>query len=349
MIRKNKDTEMCAIVALLALLCQGAAAQKVKESLPLVGVNFAGAAFAAERIPGRPGWDYFYPDTVSIGYFAARGTNIIRLCVLWERLQPQLDADLNESEMKQIDTVIAGARTKGVRVLLDIHNYASFAGSKIGTDKVSIKDFADLWRRIALRYRDDPSVIFGLMNEPVKLPTETWLDATNAAIKEIRATDAANEIMVPGNGWSSARDWFSSSYGSSNSSLMQQTIDPKNNFIYEVHQYFDVGASGTHATCIDAASATAAIAPFTEWARKNGRKAFLGEFGVGADPNCLKALQNVLEFMQGNPDVWVGWTYWAAGPWPKDYFTNIEPDGGSDRPQMAILEKFMRRATAARN
>jgi endoglucanase len=348
MIQKNRETVVCAIVTLL-LLCQSGAAQNAGEPLPLVGVNFAGAAFAAERIPGRLGWDYSYPNIGSIGYFAAKGANVIRLCVLWERLQPKLGSDLQESEMKQIDQAIANARTKGVRVLLDIHNYAAFAGGKIGSDKVSVEQFADLWKRIAVRYRDDQSVIFGLMNEPVKLPTETWLDAANAAIKEIRTAGAKNVIFVPGNGWSSARDWFSSSYGSPNAAVMQRVDDPQKNIVYEVHQYFDPGASGTHPTCIDAASATAAIAPFTEWARKNGRKAFLGEFGVGTDSNCLEALQHLLEFMQDNRDVWVGWTYWAAGPWPKNYFTTIEPDSGTDRPQMAILEKFMWHTIGSRN
>jgi endoglucanase len=341
--------QYAAIVALLLLFCQSATAQEGGQPLPLVGVNFAGAAFGPEKIPGRPGWEYFYPNIASIGYFAAKGANTIRLCVLWERLQPQLGADLSEPEMKLIDAVIANARTKGMRVLLDIHNYASFAGNKIGSDKVSIENFADLWKRIAMRYRSDHSIIFGLMNEPVKLPTETWLDATNAAINEIRAAGADNLIMVPGNGWSSARDWFSSSYGSPNAGLMQRTNDPQKNFVYEVHQYFDPGAAGTHATCIDAASATAAIAPFTEWARKNGHKAFLGEFGVGADPNCLSVLQDILEFMQKNRDVWIGWTYWSAGPWARDYFTNIEPDNGVDRPQMTVLEKFMTRAAGSRN
>jgi endoglucanase len=333
--------QRAAIVALLLLSCRSATAQEVRQPLPLVGVNFAGAAFGAEKIPGRLGWEYFYPNIASLDYFAAKGANIIRLCVLWERLQPQLGSELNESEMKQIDQVIASARTKGMRVLLDIHNYAAFGGSKIGTDKVSVPQFADLWKRVAARYRDDHSVIFGLMNEPVKLPTETWLDAANAAIKEIRAAGADNMIFVPGNGWSSARDWFSSSYGSPNAEVMQRADDPQNNIIYEVHQYFDPGASGTHPTCIDAASAAAAIAPFTEWARKSGRKAFLGEFGVGTDSNCLDVLEHLMGFMQDNRDVWIGWTYWAAGPWPKDYFTTIEPDGGTDRPQMAILEKFM--------
>jgi len=345
MMHNKKYAMTRAILVLLPFVCQSASAQQVAKSLPLVGVNFADPAFAAEKIPGRLGWDYFYPDLTAMGYFADKGANIIRLCLLWERLQPRLGSDLNESEMKQIDDVIAKARSKGVRILLDVHNYAAFAGNRIGTDKVSVQDFADLWRRLATRYRDDHSVIFGLMNEPVKMPTETWLDAANAAIAEIRTAGADNMIMVPGNGWSSARDWFSSSYGSPNAKVMQRTNDPRNNFVYEVHQYFDPGASGTHANCIDAASATAAIAPFTEWARANGHKAFLGEFGVGADSNCLDALLRVLQFMQDNRDVWIGWTYWAAGPWSKDYFTNIEPDGGLDRPQMAVLEKFLDRGS----
>jgi endoglucanase len=343
MTRNEKATAVPSMMILFLFCCHGAMAQEVREPLPLVGVNFAGAAFAADKIPGRPGWDYFYPNAASIGYFAAKGANIIRLCALWERVQPQLGADLNESEMKQIDGVIAIAHSKQMRVLLDIHNYAAFGANKIGSEKVSIQAFAELWKRIAARYREDQTVIFGLMNEPIKLATETWLDAANAAIVEIRAAGADNMIMVPGNGWSSARDWFSSSYGSPNATVMQRTIDPQNNIIFEVHQYFDDGASGTHPACIDAASATAALAPFTEWARKNGRKAFLGEFGVGPDLNCLEALQRVLQFMQVNRDVWLGWTYWAAGPWAKDYFTNIGPDGGTDRPQMTILEKFMGR------
>src|ERR1700730_12893527 len=92
MIHKNSKTAVCASVTLL-LLCQSGAAQIAGGPLPLVGVNFAGAAFAAERIPGRLGWDYSYPNIGSIGYFAAKGANVIRLCVLLERLQPQLGSD----------------------------------------------------------------------------------------------------------------------------------------------------------------------------------------------------------------------------------------------------------------
>src|SRR5207248_9155234 len=94
---------MHAIVALLTFCCHNASAQQTIEPLPLIGVNFAGASFGAEKLPGRIGWDYFYPDIAAIGYFAGKGANVVRLCVLWERLQTRLGSDLNESEMKQID------------------------------------------------------------------------------------------------------------------------------------------------------------------------------------------------------------------------------------------------------
>jgi endoglucanase len=53
--------------------------------------------------------------------------------------------------------------------------------------------------------------------------------------------------------------------------------------------------------------------------------------------------------MAENNDVWIGWTYWAGGAWwPKDYYTNIEPIDGQDRPQMSVLERFTRFDSLAR-
>ena len=82
------------------------------------------------------------------------------------------------------------------------------------------------------------------------------------------------------------------------------------------------------------------LKPFTQWARSNSRRGFLGEFGVSANPECLMLLDRLLRFMAENNDVWYGWTYWAGGAWwPKDYYTNVSPLDGADRPQMKILEK----------
>ena len=46
--------------------------------------------------------------------------------------------------------------------------------------------------------------------------------------------------------------------------------------------------------------------------------------------------------MNDRPDVWIGWSYWAAGPWWGDYFSSLEPlnissNNPTDRPQLASL------------
>ena len=267
--------------------------------------------------------------------------NIVRVPVLWERLQHQLGGDLENAEMGRLDAVANYAASKGMQMILDVHNYAAYRGSRIGTKNVPTSALGDLWRRIAERYKDNKSVIFGLMNEPHDMATETWLEAANNAIAEIRATGAKNLILVPGNGWSSARTWVDSDYGTPNGDVMLKIEDPADDFAYDVHQYFNADWTGTSADCQSVDVGTLTLTPVTEWARLHHKRVFLGEIGVGSDRTCLDALDRVARFMNENNDVWLGWAYWAGGAWwSKDYFTSIQPLGGKDRPQMAVLEKY---------
>jgi endoglucanase len=255
-----------------------------------------------------------------------------------------LGADLDEPEMQRLDAVISYAASKGMRLIIDVHNYATYSKSKIGTPETPPDALGYFWGKVAARYRDNNSVVFGLMNEPTGLPTETWLDAANIAIAEIRRAGAKNLILVPGNGWSSARDWTSSKYGTPNSTAMLNVVDRGRNSVFEVHQYFDRDFTGTHAECQSAEIGVKSLLPFTRWARKHRKRGFLGEFGAGANPVCFENLDRVLKFLAANRDVWLGWTYWAAGTWwSEDYYTNIEPRDGQDRPQMSILEKYLRK------
>ena len=47
------------------------------------------------------------------------------------------------------------AASKGMRVILDVHNYAAYRGSMIGTESVPANALGDLWGRIAERYKDN--------------------------------------------------------------------------------------------------------------------------------------------------------------------------------------------------
>ena len=329
--------------ALALAVCTVQTADAADTSSSYKGVNIAGGEFTPDRLPGVYDRDYTYPDPQSIAYFAAKGMNTIRVPVLWERIQPRLGSELDGEEMARLDGVIDRAASRGMRVIFDVHNYAAYRGSMIGTTKVPTTALGDLWRRIAQRYKDKETVVFGLMNEPNNLRTETWLEAANMAIADIRATGAKNLILVPGNGWSSARSWVDSDYGTPNGEVMLNVKDPANNFAYEVHQYFNSDFTGTAGDCRSSDIGIATLTPFTEWARKHRQRGFLGEMGVGAGSTCLDALDRVLRFMAENDDVWIGWTYWAGGAWwPSDYFTSIQPSDGKDRPQMTILQKYAR-------
>jgi endoglucanase len=344
MIRTVKITVGVTVFALAILfLAHTQSPPLTNRSVQLTGINLAGAEFGSENLPGIYGQHYIYPDPSTIDYFAAKGMNIIRLPLSWERLQHELGSDLDEAEMRRIDLIVNYTGAKKIKIILDVHNYAAYFGSVIGTEKLPPNALGDLWRRIGARYKDNELVIFGLMNEPTGLQTKTWLTAANSAIAEIRRTGAKNLIFVPGNGWSSARSWTGGGYGTSNAKVMLNVVDAGNNSVFEVHQYFNSDWTGTRPDCQSDDIGVLTLTPFTQWARKHRKRGFLGEFGVGSNPTCLEALDRVLKFMAENNDVWLGWTYWAAGSWwPKDYFTSIEPLDGRDRPQMSVLEKYIR-------
>lgn len=335
-----------------ALLCAAGFASMTQASsgpVEYAGVNLPVAAFGADTVPGTYGTNYIYPQASTLGYFAAKNMNVARIAVLWERLQHRPQEDLDKAEIARLDAVIELAASKGMRVIVDLHNYARYGGAVLGSPGLPPSSLADLWRRLGARYKDNDAVIFGLMNEPNGLPTETWLGAANEAIAAIRAAGAKNLILVAGNGWSSARDWPGAGYGTPNSEAMLKVEDPAGNFAYDVHQYFDADFTGTSADCQSADIGIETLTPVTAWARQHGRRAFLGEFGVGPGATCLEALDRVMRFLNANSDVWLGWTYWAGGEWwPADYFTNIQPQGERESPQMAVIEKYLPNAPSAR-
>jgi len=46
--------------------------------------------------------------------------------------------------------------------------------------------------------------------------------------------------------------------------------------------------------------------------------------------------------LNANGDVWLGWTYWAGGARWHNYPYSIQPEGGQETPQAAVLRKYIR-------
>ncbi|MEW5962381.1 MAG: glycoside hydrolase family 5 protein [Pseudomonadota bacterium] len=311
---------------------------------PLAGVNLAGAEFG-EVVPGVHGKDFIHPGPADFDGVAELGFSLVRLPFLWERLEPDLDGRLDPEEWRRIETGIEAAERRSLAIVLDLHNYArrrigadGFTQPHvIGSREVPTPTFARLWAEIARRTAARPHVAYGLMNEPYDMPIDDWLGIANAAIAAIRAAPADNLVLVPGVAYSGADTWYEAS-----NTQLAGLIDPASSLAIEVHQYLDADASGSNPKAFAGTIGSERIEAFQEWARARGLKAFLGEFGAGADDVSLAALADLLTEIEANPDVWIGWSAWAAGPWwPDDYGLKLSRDAGGSWPrQTRLLSDF---------
>jgi endoglucanase len=298
----------------------------------LRGINLPSAVFGS----GLYGRDYIYPGQDSIDYFWKNGFNLIRLGFRWENLQPSLQAPLSADELSHIDEAINVATGRGLYVAIEPHNFGRYFGQAIGVD-LPVEVFADLWTRLAEQYKDNPQVIFDLINEPNEMPIEAIKELSQAAITAIRFAGAQNLILVEGNHWSGARFWLDSG-----SDVLAQLSDPVGNIMLSPHQYLDADDSGTNPECVSTSVGVERLQQITEWARSVRVPLFLGEFGASANEVCRAAVEGMLDYIRTNSDVWAGWAWWAGGPGWGFYFSSLEPVNGVDRPQMAWLARTLR-------
>lgn len=305
----------------------------------LRGINLAGAEFG--EVGEAYGKGYIYPSAETIGYFSQKGFNTVRLPFLWERLQPKLYGAFDKNEAKRLADAVEAIRAGGMVTILDPHNYGRYNGTLIGSEEVPQSAFADFWRRLAMMFPQRPDIVFGLMNEPYGISAQDWLSSANSAISAIRQTGAINLVLVPGTAWTGAHSWLGGTYGTPNATVMANITDPQNNYAYEVHQYLDTDFSGKNDECSRAEDAVKALGSFASWLRSHRLRGFLGEFAVPRKPECQAALADMVNVVERSPDIWLGWSYWAAGEWwPAEEPLNIQPVNGEDRPQMQTLSRF---------
>ncbi|SDG18992.1 glycoside hydrolase family 5 protein [Phytopseudomonas seleniipraecipitans] len=317
------------------LSCSAIAQQKPVE---LIGINVAGAAFASSHIPGKHGTNFFFPPKGYYTKWQQKGISWVRFSIQWERLQPKANAEFDESYAKLIDKTLTEAHQSGIEVMLDVHNYGRYYGKVIGTDDVPISAYRNLMERIAKRWGNNPAVYsYDLMNEPYGAANKFWPEVAQAGIDGVRKHDSRNAVYVEGAQYSSATQW-----PKLNDALLDLK-DPANNIVYSAHMYIDPDSSGSYkqalAPNLDPEIGVKRIAPFVNWLIKHNKKGHIGEFGVPADDESgLKALDHTLAYLQKHC---IPFTYWAAGPsWGK-HKLSIEPVKGVDRPQWAVLQKYL--------
>ncbi|ACA15606.1 glycoside hydrolase family 5 [Methylobacterium sp. 4-46] len=305
----------------------GAGPARAGGAVRYPGVNLSGGEFGDI---GRPlGQGYIYPPNESFAYYAGRGMKLVRIPFKIERVQPEPLGALSVRDADELARCVRAAKAAGLLVVLDAHNFGKRDGKPI-----EARDLTNLWSRLAARFRDEPSVAYGLMNEPVAFAPPAWRPVVDALVKAIRDGGSRQLLMVPGAGWSGAHSWVSDG----NAAAFEDFQDP--HFLFEVHQYLDRDNSGSNPQDYAPGAGATRLAAFTDWARRRGAKAFLGEFGFALPAGEAEA-RALLSFVAAHTDVWQAYAYWAGGPWWGDYAFSIEPGKEGDKPQMALLRHFM--------
>jgi len=327
---------------------------------PLKGVSESGAEFGS-HLPGSVDHDYTWPRSASIQHFAAAGMGVVRIPFLWERLQPKLNGGFVPAYLAALDRAVHEVTSLNMSAVIDPHNYARFCPGHeaknsdpsgpckvIGNPGVPITAFTDgLWGRLAKHYAACELCVFAIMNEPNTMSTAVWAQTATKAVAAIRAAGATNQlVLVPGNGWTGAHSWLESWVDSSpnklsNAAAFDNFSDPSDNWAFEMHQYLDKDSRGASSTCVSATVGVAALTNVTGWLEERGYRAWIGEFGAADNELCHSAVDNMLGYMEEHSSAWLGWSWWAAGPWWGTAAMSIEPNAdGSDKPQFEWLRKY---------
>lgn len=308
------------------------------------GVNLSGGEKSYPETDSR-GFDYAYPFAYEVDYWSGQGFGIVRLPTHSRRLQPSSYGALDpvgrtdefpsstfsstypqtvQNNLLALQSFLTYARSKGMYVIFDIHDFGfifdTFIGDfrNISTDVEGENQFRDLCIRLWTKFKNFDNILWDFQNEPVGMSAAQWqvtLDKVFGDISSL-ATSTVNVLIEGGGNFSGAHDWVSSGNGAAWAGYVAPTHI--NIVAYQPHQYLDSDDSGSHTTVVAGKGATV-LAAFTGWARTNSVKGLLGETGwspndsqvSGGLPSTEGAA--LMNYMKTNSDVFIGYTYWLGG------------------------------------
>ncbi|KAJ3048940.1 hypothetical protein HK097_010059 [Rhizophlyctis rosea] len=355
------------VAPLLLLLPLVFTPSPIKAATQWTGMNQAGMEFCLSDTaptgfnspgcdPGTMGEHYFGPANSSLDNFRKLGSNVVRVPLSWERLQPVLNGPLTSDYAAYVDSLITRETTNGSLFVIDIHNYGRYKGLQLGSVDVPYDAFYNLWEQLANKYKGNEKVVFGLMNQPggtLQAPAgpsiqEWWGTIYNTAIQRIRATGATNRILVQATCKAFGQNFFSDTCGVggiSNAEGALSLSDPLGKTSIDIHQFINTDRNGGSGECTH--DFIPILNPITTYLRAHQKTAWLGEFGVGWSDTCIASLSSLMTYLSDNSDVWPGWIYWVAGPaWgdPRNggYAFSVEPpaSGVGERPQVTVIKSY---------
>lgn len=209
--------------------------------ISLMIAEAAGTDFAREF------WQAFRENYITeddIRFIASTGANTVRLPFNYKMFTHEDYMGLNDMEagFRMIDRAVEWCRKYGLYLILDMHDCpGGQTGDNIDNghgypwlfeSEPSQRLFCEIWRRIALRYKDEPVIMaYEPMNEPIAhyFDNKEQLNALleplyKRVVKAIREVDTNHIVMIGGAQWNGNFSMFT-----------DWTFDK--NIMYTCHRY----------------------------------------------------------------------------------------------------------------
>lgn len=237
-------------------------------------------------------WTDAYITREDVHLIKTLGANSIRVPFNFRMLTPEDHEGVwLEDGFATLDRVIAWAREEGLWIVLDMHAAPggqtgeniddSWGNAWLYESPRSQQRTVDIWRKIAERYHDEPTVLgYELLNEPMAHFTDTTrynpeLEPLYKRITgAIREVDKRHVIIVGGAQWNT------------NFSVFGTPFDP--HLVYAFHRYW---ADPTD------------IAPFLAFRQQHDVPVWMSESGENTDA-WIRQFRETLE-KNG-----IGWSFW---------------------------------------
>jgi endoglucanase len=242
--------------------------------------------------------------------------------------------------LKTLDWVIEKGLKADLMVILDLHEYTAMADDPEAKKEM----FLSFWKQVAPRYRDKPgNVVFEILNEPnQKLTVEMWSIFMAEAMNIIRQTNPDRTLIIgPGN-WNGIE------------SLPTLRL-PENdqNIVVTVHFYHpmrfthqgaywskenkDLSGIEWTGTAAEKEEVETKLKVASDWAVKNKRPVFLGEFGA-YDKGDMASRARYTAFVARTAEKFnFCWSYWQ---FDSDFIVyNIEKETWVKPILNALMEK----------
>lgn len=246
-------------------------------------------------------WQQFKDNYITrkdIDYIASTGANTIRLPFNYKLFTDEdyMGLTSNQDGFARVDSVVKWCKDAGLYLILDMHDAPggqtgdniddSYGYPWLMESPKSRKLFCDIWRKIAEKYKDEPTILgYELINEPIATYFEENQDELNSklidlyklGVAAIREVDPNHIILIGAPQWNSN---FKPLEG----------VDFGEQIMYTCHRY---GGDPT----------PAAIGSYISFRDSSNSPMYMGEIGHNTD-------EWQAEFVKTMKDNNIGYTFW---------------------------------------